>query len=81
MASINAAYSVGASKSTSISRGQTITITVPPHKYGNGQYGAFRVNVTGKSSYRNPSCGVSFTKTNRILAPYRSRWKTWTSSS
>lgn len=77
LAKINASYSVSSSASMTVRTGITTTIDVPKKKYGNGQYGAFKINVDGKSRYYTPACAVTQTKTSSISAPRRVGWKTW----
>lgn len=80
LVSINATYSIAAARSKAVTRGVNMRIDVPPKRYGNGQYGAFRANIRGKSQYRTPSCSVALTRYNTIKAPWRAGWKTWISS-
>ncbi|WP_143588282.1 hypothetical protein [Tersicoccus sp. Bi-70] len=77
LASVNATFGVSASSSKTVTTGMSVTFSVPNGKYGNGQYGAFKINANGISQYRTPTCKVTSTRSVSISSPIRVGWRTW----
>lgn len=79
VASISATYGISAAVAKTVTTGVTIAITVPAKRYGNGQYGAFKANVAGRSDYRTPTCAITNTVRSTVSTPWRTGWNTWIS--
>jgi hypothetical protein len=79
IASISATYGISASASMSTTLGNSIAITVPAHKTGNGDYGVWRAYVSGVERWYTTTCAITQTKSTTVYSPYRRGWNTWIS--
>jgi len=68
------------SQSWSVGTGNNVTITVPSHQTGNGEYGNWRWENTGTYYTYNAYCQVSSsTKITTLLPTNHNGWVTWNS--
>ncbi|MCU1507839.1 MAG: hypothetical protein QOI02_1175 [Actinomycetota bacterium] len=77
LASIRSQYGISVSVSKAVTIGNSIRITVPPHKTGNGDYGAWKAYVKGYEDFTNSRCTVTRSQAKKIYSPYKVGWKTW----
>jgi hypothetical protein len=80
VASIASHFGISATVSKTVTVGNSITISVPAGKSGNGQYGAWRAYVTGLEKFTNNNCVVTTSSAKNIYAPYKVGWNTWISA-
>lgn len=79
LATVKHDYSISVTASTTVTLGNEIQITVPAHKTGNGDYGAWRAYVKGVEEYFNANCAVTKSSATVLYSPYRVGWRTWIS--
>lgn len=79
--SVGSTYNINTSVSKSVTTGNPITITVPPHKYGNGSHGAYSDYVKGVEEFFNSTCTVTQTSATTTYSPYKVGWSVSVTSS
>lgn len=79
LASISGTFGINAQASVTATVGNSITITVPAGKTGNGDYGIWKTYVTGKEVYYLNNCTSGASSATNVWAPYRVGWNTWIS--
>lgn len=79
LVTLGATFGISAQASITATVGNSITITVPAGKTGNGDYGVWRAYVTGKEVYYLNNCTSGGSSASNVWAPYRVAWNTWIS--
>ena len=79
-AEVRAKVEASVERSITTGRENEITITVDPHRWGNGSYGVWRVVTTGRLYYLTDRCNVTRDYGRvKSLAPLTEGWCTWQS--